>query len=201
MRNFLKYRLIRNINLVVVVFADKQTAKNLMSAAKRRNAANRFVWIGSDAWCCRDSVVNDYQDIVEGAITVTPLIRQIDGFSEYFTNLTPKNNALDPWFSEFWEEQFKCKIADFASTPFNKRYSHWCSETRSISEFRPTPSLHFVRDAAYAFAHALHDMHQDKCNGKPGLCASMQDIDGVELKRYVEKVNFKGNFYIKKNYN
>lgn len=38
------------IVVVVVVFADKVTARNLMSAAKRRDAINRFIWIGSDAW-------------------------------------------------------------------------------------------------------------------------------------------------------
>jgi hypothetical protein len=178
---------------VVVVFSDKQTARNVMAAAKRRNAINRFVWIGSDAWCCRDAVVKNHEEVVEGAITVSPLLRPIDGFTEYFTSLTPKNNKLNPWFAEFWEEHFKCKLADFHITPYNELYPHWCSETRSISpDFRHTPSLHFVRDAAYAFAHALHDMHADKCGGTPGLCEAMKDIDGAELKKFVEKVTFKG---------
>ncbi|XP_054165125.1 metabotropic glutamate receptor 3-like, partial [Oppia nitens] len=179
---------------VVVVFTDKNTARNIMAAAKRRNAINRFIWIGSEAWACRDSVVKNLEHVVEGAITVTPLVRPIDGFTEYFTNLTPNNNnQLNPWFNEFWEEHFKCKLPQFQTTPFNEPYPHWCSQTRSISpDFRQTPSLHFVRDAAYAFAYALDDMHKDKCGSDAdGLCPQMMDIDGADLKKYVEKVNFK----------
>ncbi|RWS06886.1 metabotropic glutamate receptor 3-like protein, partial [Dinothrombium tinctorium] len=179
---------------VVVVFADKQTARNIMSAAKRKNAINRFIWIGSDAWCCRDSVVAGLETVVEGAITVSPLVRELDGFSEYFTNLTPRTNQVNPWFAEFWEDHFRCKLTDFGVTPFNEQYHNWCPETKQISSatgFRQTPTLHFVRDAAYAFAYALNDMHKDKCKGVAGLCPKMKNIDGLELKRYIEKVTFK----------
>ncbi|RWS32017.1 metabotropic glutamate receptor 3-like protein [Leptotrombidium deliense] len=179
---------------VVVVFSDKQTARNIMSAAKRLNAINRFIWIGSDAWCCRDSVVSDLESVVEGAITVSPLVRQLEGFSEYFTNLTPKNNLVNPWFAEYWEEHFRCKLPDSTNTPFNDKYRHWCPDTKQISVssgFRQTPTLHFVRDAAYAFAYALHDMHKEKCNGIAGLCPAMRNVDGFQLKKYIEKVNFR----------
>ncbi|CAG2115170.1 unnamed protein product, partial [Medioppia subpectinata] len=39
--------------------------------------------------------------------------------------------------------------------------------------------------------HALNDMHREKCGQVPGLCPQMADIDGSELKKFVEKVNFK----------
>ena len=180
---------------VVVVFADKKTARNIMAAAHRRNATSRFVWIGSDAWSTRSSVVIDQESVVEGAITVSPLVREMKGFTEYFTSLTPKNNQLNPWFAEYWEDYFGCKLANFNMTPFNNDYVHWCSDNKQISEsngFKQIPTLHFVRDAIYAFAYALHDMHKDKCNGLPGLCSAMNEIDGAEFKRYIEKVTFKG---------
>ena len=177
----------------MVVFSDKQTARHIMSAAKRRNAVHRFIWIGSEAWCCRDYVVDGHEEVVEGAITVTPLIRRIDGFAEYFTNLTPDNNKLNPWFGEYWEEHFKCKLSDTVMPPFVPPYQHWCSPSKQISpDFHQSPSLHFVRDAAYAFAFALNDMHREKCGGHPGLCQAMQHIDGSDLKKFVEKVNFPG---------
>lgn len=182
---------------MVVIFADKVTARNVMAAAGRKNATGRFVWIGSDAWSARNSVVEDQESVVEGAITVSPLLRSLKGFTEYFTGLTPQNNLLNPWFAEYWEEHFHCKLANFNLTPYNRDYGHWCAENRQISEagsgFKQTALLHFVRDAAYAFAYALHEMHKAKCDGLPGLCDQMRQIDGAELKRYIEKVTFKGN--------
>jgi hypothetical protein len=44
---------------------------------------------------------------VEGAITVQPLAFEVKGFKEYFLNLTPFNNMRNPWFVEFWEQNFK----------------------------------------------------------------------------------------------
>lgn len=137
-----------------------------MAAASRKNATGRFVWIGSDAWSGRDSVVTGHPSVVEGAITVSPLVRPLKGFNEYFTSLTPENNRINPWFAEYWEEHFGCKLATFNLTPYNSDYEHWCSVNRQISAasgFRQSPTLHFVRDAAYGFAYALHEMHKDKC--------------------------------------
>ena len=39
----------------------------------------------------------------------------------------------------------------------------------------------------------FQDMHADKCGSVPGLCDAMDPYDGVELKRYLLKVNFTGN--------
>ncbi|GBM74155.1 Metabotropic glutamate receptor 7 [Araneus ventricosus] len=95
---------------VVVVFSDKQVAKNVMSAAARRQAINRFVWIGSEAWGGRKYVVEGHEEVVEGAITISPLLKPLAGFDEYFKSLTPENNAeSNPWFPEYWEEHFSCK--------------------------------------------------------------------------------------------
>lgn len=95
---------------MVVVFSDKQVAKNVMSAATRRNAVDRFVWIGSEACGGRKYVVEGHERVVEGAITISPLLRPLAGFDEHFTSLTPDNNAQqNPWFPEFWEEYFYCR--------------------------------------------------------------------------------------------
>lgn len=139
-------------------------------------------------------MVGNQEDVVEGAITVSPLVRNLDGFQEYFTNLTPETNRVNPWFPEFWEEHFNCKLSSFKMTPHNQFY-HWCSNNKrigSIKGFKPTGTLHFIRDSVYAFAHALHDMHYEDCNGRPGLCPEMNYANGEKLKGYLEKVTFKG---------
>lgn len=176
---------------VVVVFADKVTARNVMSAAKRRQAINRFIWIGSDAWGARSSVVGNQEEVVEGAITVSPLVRTLVGFDEYFSNLTPETNKDNPWFPEFWEEFFHCKLPGLPHTPLHKFYPQWCPVNKRIGGFKSIGTLHFIRDSVYAFAHALHDMHQDKCPGHRATCENMKFIDGEELRGYLQKVTFK----------
>lgn len=175
---------------VVVVFTDKGAARSIMRAAWRRRA--RFVWIGSDAWSGLESVAQGHEEVVEGAITVSPMVQQLRGFERHFGQLTPDNNALNPWFPEYWEEKFQCRLPDFQETPFNGQFRLWCpsSGRRLSAAYR---GLQFVRDAAYAFAHALHDMQRDHCGAQhQGLCAAMaREMQGDALKRYLEKVSFK----------
>ena len=49
----------------VVVFADKMATGSLMHAAKARNNTAGLVWIGSDAWSSRETVVNGVEDVIE----------------------------------------------------------------------------------------------------------------------------------------
>ena len=49
----------------VVVFADKMATGNLMHAAKARNHTAGLVWIGSDAWSSRETVVNGVEEVIE----------------------------------------------------------------------------------------------------------------------------------------
>ncbi|KAG1685965.1 Metabotropic glutamate receptor 3 [Nymphon striatum] len=177
---------------VVIVFANKQITKKLMEAVKRYNSYDRFVWIGSDAWGGRQSVVERNEDVIEGAISVQPLVRPIQGFSEYLTNLNDKNNKANPWFAEFWEEYFKCEIQGLRDSGNRTKYK-WCNGKEKLAKengFTQQPSLHFVRDAAYAFAFALHSLHKSKCKGQSGLCPELMPINGEELKSNLQKVSF-----------
>ena len=47
---------------------------------------------------------------VEGAVTVQPYAEPIKGFEDYFLNLTPEMNARNPWFGEYWEDFFQCRL-------------------------------------------------------------------------------------------
>ncbi|OQR79315.1 metabotropic glutamate receptor-like [Tropilaelaps mercedesae] len=179
---------------VVVVFSDKQVAKKLMKAAYRKRASRRFVWIGSDAWGGLKTLfeTDGERAVVEGAINVLPKQRALAGFKEYFSQLNPTTHKQNPWFAEYWEEFWKCRMVEFAETPFNGNFTSWCNTNKSIptQEFK---GLHFVRDAAYAFAYALHDIHKMRCGNQTGICGEMRNmgIDGTVLKSALEKVSFK----------
>lgn len=98
------------------MFAEKVTTLKVLDSAKRLDVGERYVWIGSDAWSNSnhreflnpDDSQDEEQIVLEGALAVLPLNRQLYGFDEYFMNLTLKHEEINPWFREFWWEFHKC---------------------------------------------------------------------------------------------
>ncbi len=56
--------------------------------------------------------------------------------------------------------------------------------------------LQFVRDAVYAYAHALHNLWEALCHGHLGVCKEMLNADGSVLKSYLERATFTGLVHI-----
>ncbi len=54
--------------------------------------------------------------------------------------------------------------------------------------------VHFVRDAAYAFATSLHNLHKKLCHGVPGVCEAMRHVDGLTVYEHLKNVSFKGEY-------
>ncbi|XP_043242498.1 metabotropic glutamate receptor 3-like [Amphibalanus amphitrite] len=178
----------------VVVFADKMATGSLMHAAKARNNTAGLVWIGSDAWSSRETVVNGVEDVIEGTISVQPLVQHLNGFDAHMDSLDPRSATSlerNPWLAEFWEETFGCHLS---AEPADGDTRPECDPDVRLSVgggYRQQTYLHFVRDATWAFATALDDMHRDLCGGRPGLCHQMGHIEGRDLRRYLSNVVFK----------
>ncbi|XP_045498186.1 metabotropic glutamate receptor 2-like [Colias croceus] len=164
-----------------------------MAAVQRKGAGSTFGWVGSDGWSARALVAAGNEPVVEGTISVQPQANPVRGFKEYFLGLTPENNARNPWFVEFWEEQFRCRYPGAPRTPYNINYKP-CTGHEKLSaentEFEA--QLQFVADAVWAFVFAIRDMHSDLCGGKPGLCEAMRPVNGPTLLRYLRQVRFTG---------
>lgn len=64
------------------------------------------------------------------------------------------------------------------------------------SNYEQEGKVQFVIDAVYAMAHALHNMHQELCPGKVGLCAKMDPINGTHLLKHIRRLNFAGQSVI-----
>ncbi|XP_011501835.1 PREDICTED: metabotropic glutamate receptor 3-like [Ceratosolen solmsi marchali] len=188
---------------VVVLFAEKVATLHVMEAARRLGVGRRFVWIGSDAWSSSNhsnnildpSLRKTEEVVLEGALAVQPLSRQMPGFDNYFTGLNSSHEAVNPWFREFWTEYHrpninacKTKTLDIEDGCFNEAIHKITRE----SGYKQQKYIHFVRDAVYSVAHALHDMFIDRC-GKAykGICKGMQHIDGESLIEYIANVSFK----------
>ncbi|XP_075978181.1 metabotropic glutamate receptor 2-like [Anticarsia gemmatalis] len=178
----------------VIVFGSDQEVAGVMAAVGRMRATDAFGWVGSDGWSARALVSDGNEAAVEGTISVQPQANPVQGFREYFLNLTVENNSRNPWFVEFWEDQFKCRYPGSARTPYNVQYARACTgaERLSADNIEFEAQLQFVTDAVLAFAYAIRDMHAELCGGKPGLCDAMRPASGATLLRYLRQVRFIG---------
>ncbi|KAI5639157.1 receptor family ligand binding region domain-containing protein [Phthorimaea operculella] len=178
----------------VIVFGSDQEVAGVMAAVTRLNVTDTFGWVGSDGWSARALVSDGNEHAVEGTISVQPQANPVRGFKEYFLNLTVENNKRNPWFVEFWEEQFRCRYPGSARTPYNAEWSRACTgrEQLANSNVEFEAQLQFVADAVLAFAHAIRDMHRELCGGAPGLCEAMRPASGATLLRYLRRVRFVG---------
>lgn len=120
---------------VVVLFAEKITTLRVLEAASRLGVGTRFVWIGSDTWSSTNhreflnsGNYNRDQEmmvVLEGALAVQPLSRHLNGFDDYFTNLTLSHAEINPWFQELWQEYHECDKDSLVNHFFFSVSQHW----------------------------------------------------------------------------
>ncbi|KAK6297562.1 hypothetical protein J4Q44_G00321450 [Coregonus suidteri] len=177
---------------VVVCFCEGMTVRGLLMAMRRLGVAGgEFLLIGSDGWADRDEVVEGYEQEAEGGITMKLQSEEVKSFDDYFLKLRLDTNTRNPWFPEFWQYRFQCRLAGHPQEM--KKYKKVCSGNESLHEnYVQDSKMGFVINAIYAMAHGLHDMHSELCPGQPGLCEAMDPIDGSKLLDYLLKTTFRG---------
>lgn len=179
---------------VVIVFADRQPAGKLISAAKRLNRKHEFLWVGSDAWASRESVTDDREEFVEGAIAIQPLRKELPNFNEYFQDLIEhthdrRNNLTNPWFDEYLLAYHEERITNNSTT---QKLENISSPLSSQIKYQQPLYVHFVRDTVYAFANAIHNLHNDSCQNfeEDRLCGNFRERIFVDLVHYLRSVVF-----------
>ncbi|XP_027140403.1 metabotropic glutamate receptor 1 isoform X2 [Larimichthys crocea] len=176
---------------VVVCFCEGMTVRGLLMAMRRLGVFGEFLLIGSDGWADRYEVVEGYEQEAEGGITMKLQSEVVKTFDDYYLKLRLDTNTRNPWFSEFWQYRFQCRLAGHPQE--NKNYKKVCSGNESLHEnYVQDSKMGFVINAIYAMAHGLHDMHQELCPDQTGLCEAMDPIDGSKLLDYLLKTSFKG---------
>uniref|UniRef100_A0A672ZJS0 Glutamate receptor, metabotropic 4 n=1 Tax=Sphaeramia orbicularis TaxID=375764 RepID=A0A672ZJS0_9TELE len=99
----------------------------------------------------------------------------------------------DSWGSKISPVLHQEEMAEGAVTILPKRQSIKDQERiGKDSNYEQEGKVQFVIDAVYSMAHALHNMHQELCPGKVGLCARMDPINGTHLLKHIRRLNFAG---------
>ncbi|XP_026871324.2 metabotropic glutamate receptor 1 isoform X1 [Electrophorus electricus] len=176
---------------VVICFCEGMTVRGLLMAMRRRGVSGEFLLIGSDGWADRDEVVEGYEQEADGGITMKLQTEEVKSFNDYFLKLRLDTNKRNPWFAEFWQYRFQCRIPGHPQEKLN--YQKICTGNENLSDnYVQDSKMGFVINAIYAMAHGLHSMHRDLCAGHRSLCEAMDPIDGSKLLDYILKSSFTG---------
>ncbi|KAM4522388.1 metabotropic glutamate receptor 1 isoform 1-T1 [Odontesthes bonariensis] len=176
---------------VVVCFCEGMTVRGLLMAMRRLGVYGELLLVGSDGWADRYEVVEGYEQEAEGGITMKLQSEVVKTFDNYYLKLRLDENTRNPWFSEFWQYRFQCRLPGHPQE--NKNFKKVCTGNESLHEnYVQDSKMGFVINAIYAMAHGLHDMHKEMCPGQTGLCEAMDPIDGSRLLDYLLKTSFRG---------
>jgi metabotropic glutamate receptor 1 len=69
-------------------------------------------------------VVEEYEQEAVGGITVKLKSEEVTSFDDYFLKLRLQTNTRNPWFPEFWQYRFQCRLPGHAQE--NKNYKKVC---------------------------------------------------------------------------
>uniref|UniRef100_A0A3B3QPR8 Metabotropic glutamate receptor 5 n=1 Tax=Paramormyrops kingsleyae TaxID=1676925 RepID=A0A3B3QPR8_9TELE len=174
---------------VVACFCEGMTVRGILMAMRRQNLVGEFLLVGSDGWADRHDVTDGYVREAAGGITIKLQSADVKWFDDYYLRLRPDNNPRNPWFPEFWQHRFQCRLR--GQLQENTKYNRTC--TKSLrQQYTQDTKMGFVINAIYSMAYGLHNMQRALCPGVSGLCEAMRPIDGRKLLDFLMKTNFTG---------
>ncbi|XP_039600101.1 metabotropic glutamate receptor 5b isoform X2 [Polypterus senegalus] len=176
---------------VVACFCEGMTVRGILMAMRRQGLAGEFLLVGSDGWADRYDVTDGFQREATGGITIKLQSADVKWFDDYYLRLRPETNLRNPWFPEFWQHRFQCRLKGHLQENF--RFNRTCISRMSLKEqYVQDTKMGFVINAIYSMAYGLHNMQQSLCPGYLGLCDAMKPIDGRKLLDFLMKTNFTG---------
>ena len=181
---------------IAVLFGHIKAAMGMMDAlaifknSKDGSKLNDLTWIGTDSW--GDTLPEQYHEAAHGMLSVIPLARESEGLDDYFTSLHPSTYTDNIWFGEFWESRFDCSFSDMTCDLGNE------SITLSEVDHRQFSQATLVMDAVMAFAHATHNLIENRCPDG-NLCDAIlvdrltgQAVNGELIREHLYNVSFRG---------
>ncbi|CAN0351470.1 unnamed protein product [Lampetra planeri] len=176
---------------VVVCFCEGMTVRGLLIAMRHLGAVGEFLLIGSDGWADRYEVIDGFEVEAVGGITIKLQSAKVKWFDQHYLKLRLDTNKHNPWFAEFWQRRFECRLKGHAQE--NAAFRRQCTGNESLREhYEQDSKMAFVVNAIYAMAHGLHKMQQALCPGQRSMCPAMRPINGSTLLTFLMRTRFFG---------
>lgn len=170
--------------------------RKILRIVKNLNYTGHFLWIASDSWGTKKESIESNDEAAEGAITFSPKSYEIKEFNEYFKKLKPKTNTRNPWFVEFWEEQFNCTmdVKKSSATYIRRTGRRLCTGEENLNITQDS-FIHFVIDSVYAMAHAIEKLVSVDCRNMASRdelikCQKNYEFKGIKLLKEIRNVEF-----------
>ncbi|XP_043926782.1 extracellular calcium-sensing receptor-like [Protopterus annectens] len=191
--------MIRNFKVkVVLVFAIEQDVVTLMKEITQQNVTG-IQWLASEAWVTAALLsTREQAGFLEGTVGFGIKRANILGLGEFLVQLYPSHVNENPFVSEFWEEIFNCSL----DKKFNSREAEKksCSEHEDLvsssniySDISQLRISYNVYKAAYAVAHAIHDLLANKDGVSLFVnlsCPRILTIQPWQLLHYLRNIKF-----------
>ncbi|GBM00774.1 Metabotropic glutamate receptor 8 [Araneus ventricosus] len=173
---------------VVIVFLNEDKISELLDTCERLELPpGRFVWIGSDGWGTKERIVRGHEKMAAGSVTILPKRYPLEGFDEYFKSLNPHHNLRNPWFKEFWENQFNCVFSKETAARSKREF---CTGSEDLSKFyRQEGLVPMVIDSVHLLATAIKKM----CEKTPRFCKEPEKMEQKyreEFLRIIRNTSF-----------
>ncbi|XP_078619292.1 metabotropic glutamate receptor 3-like [Branchiostoma floridae x Branchiostoma japonicum] len=160
---------------VVIMFTTIFETNMLLSASLRLNTTGQFVWVGSDGWGTTTEELSGNEMAALGAITFQPATCE-GSFAAFHVD---RNN---PWLGEM--------IA--AGMIQNTTCNLTADACQTVMAAETDDSIvHYVRDAVFAYAHALDSMM--RACGQTVECLLASSCRGVTLRDTLMNTTFDGS--------
>lgn len=157
---------------VVLLLTSDLHTRSVLQAAERKEVTD-IQWVGGDTWGSRDYVSQGAERTSLGAITIQFKESETTGFRDYYTSLLPYSNQRNPWWRNFWSDNFQCNVISGRdnydiSCPFNS--------PSLAEEFMQAPEVTYVVNAVKALATGLHNAITELCPGVTNhLCSNFKN--------------------------
>ncbi|XP_072006409.1 extracellular calcium-sensing receptor-like [Engystomops pustulosus] len=198
-------------NVVVVFSMEAYLNPVLLHLAHNGDTRDR-IWLTTDAWSTSPRLVSSQlSKFLRGSLGLVLRNGAAPGFKEFVFGLHPSHFNNHPFFTEFWEEAFRCKLP----TEMNQtKYSH-CTTLTPPSSTRPLctgleepAALQIFSDigdlrvtynvykAVIMVAKTLKDMaacRLTKSNLVGSNCVGTHNFNPWQFFFYLRRVRLKGN--------
>nr|XP_040049115.1 extracellular calcium-sensing receptor-like [Gasterosteus aculeatus aculeatus] len=179
----------RSTAVVIVAFMSPGELRILLEELSLKPSPPRQ-WIGSESWVTDPNMLQF--GFCAGAIGFGIERSVIPGLRDFLLDLPPSEVAATQILTEFWEEQFNCRL--------EKRVSdkNVCDGTEDIEKIQspystaPFRITNMVYKAVYAIAHAVHNAVFQETHS---MCDNLTSIEIKEVLNQLKKVKFSQNGY------
>ena len=180
---------------VIILFGTESAMEPILKMIQEAAGNRSLMFVCSDALASAIyEELNKVQRITQQAIFFNLPTGQVDGFTEYFLNLSVENNERNPWFKDFFESFMNCSFDNQEKTLEKAKCdpNQTLSKTNYSDEVENfTQSVPLVVDAVYAFAYAL-TMFSTACQRNASQeCKSLRKMTGNELLKVLRDQVFR----------